>query len=238
MNQDELFAAGRLIQWALRPEASPTQSEEYRRLIEHYLDDPGFREKVQTISAGLGLDILEGVRREYSVVLAPTAESVFSVRGGDYRTSAHYSEDNRLLDGLIHVAVAATVYPRASDLLTDAAVRRNPVTVDDVETTLRGLVERLEAQRDRPNPAAAGLYEAWRVYKNRSATKETKDKRAAPWTTRRMIEYALEYLCKQRCFRRENAHYQPLRRYQVLVQEYAASRVYEAVEQALTPEEA
>jgi hypothetical protein len=119
-------------------------------------------------------------------------------------------------------------------------LRRNPVTVNEVEVTLRQIVERLEeVSRNNPDPVegVGGLYEAWRVYKNQPATKVTKNNRAAPWTTRRMIEYALEYLCRQRCFKKDGEIYQPLWKYQVLVQEYAASRVYQAIKRALDPGE-
>jgi len=234
---DELFYAGRLIQWALRPEANPMRNQEYSTLIERYLDHLDFRDAVKKITAGLGLNIIGEIRPGYSIVLAPTPDSVFLMRSHDYRSPTSSSEDNRLLDGLIHIAIAATVYPRATDLLTHSTMRRNPITVNDIEVTLRQISERLEENsRGDPDPLAEGsegVYEAWRVYKNRPATKETKDNRAAAGTTRRMIEKAFEYLCEQRCFRRDGENYQPLWRYQVLVQDYAASRVYQSVMRAI-----
>jgi hypothetical protein len=154
----------------------------------------------------------------------------------NYRKSSNYTADNRLLDGLIHVAIAATVYPRDRDLLEDSTEYRKAVTVDEIESTLRQITERLEENnQDNRDPVegAKGLYEAWRVYKNRPATKETKDKRAAPRTTRRMIEEAFEDLCRQRCFKKIGETYQPLWRYQILVQEYAASRIYKAIQRAI-----
>jgi hypothetical protein len=234
---DELFRAGRLIQWALRPDASPTRNEEYRALIERYLDRLDFRDIVTRIAEGLGLEILSEVRRGFSIVLAPHVDSVFAMRLADYRPSTNYSEDDRLLDGLIHLAIAATIYPRDTDLLQEPTLRRNPVTIDEIEQTLRQIVEQLDEQsRSNPDPmisGAEGLYEAWRVYKNRPPTKETQDNRAAAGTTRRLIERALEYLCKQRCFKTDGTNYQPLWRYQVLLQEYAASHAYRAIKRVL-----
>jgi hypothetical protein len=235
---DDLYLAGRLIQWALRPEASPSQNEEYNDLIELYLDRLDFREVVDKIADGLGLVILPDVRFGQSIVLAPKPDSAFLMRMRDYRSSANYKADDRLLDGLIHVAIAATVYPRATDLIGDSW--RSAVTVNEIETTLRQISERLEENsRDDPDPieGTEGLYEAWRVYKKRPPVEETRDGRSKMGTTRRMIEEAFEDLCRQRCFKKIDETYQPLWRYQVLIQEFAASRLYQAIQQATNVKE-
>ncbi len=237
-NQDT-FDAARLIQWALRPESSPSRSEEYATLLERYLDRHEFREMVTSIASGLGLSVLSGARRGQSLVLVPLPDSVFAVSVGQYRLGSTASEDARLLDGLIQVAIAATVYPKATDLLADPMLVRNPISVDEIELTLRQLVDKLEqAARGQPDPesSTAGIYEAWRVYKNRAAARSTSDHRAASNTTRRMIEYALEYLVKQRCFKRNGSQYIPLFRYTLLVQEFAATRMYAAIQKALRSE--
>lgn len=236
MNPGPSHDAARLLQWALRPGEHPVRNDDYRELLERYLDRLEFRELVKSIASGLGLEIVGVPDRRYSLVLAPQTDSVFAMRASDYRPTTTYSEDNRLLDGLIQVAIAATVYPRATDLLGDPMQVRNPVTVNEIETTLRQIVERMdETARDKPDPVADGFYEAWRVYKHRLAARETKDNRAPSWTTPRMIEYALEFLCKRHCFQKEKGteRYRALWRYQVLVQEYAASRVHEAIKQSL-----
>jgi hypothetical protein len=236
MNSDPSNDAARLLQWALRPGEHPAKNDDYHELLERYLDRLEFRELVKSIASGLGLEIVGVPNHHSSMVLAPQTDSVFAMRPSDYRATATYSEDNRLLDGLIQVAIAATVYPRATDLLGDPMQVRNPVTVNEIETTLRQIVERMDDDaRDKPDPIADGFYEAWRVYKNRLAARETKDNRAASWTTSRMIEYALEFLCKRHCFLKEKGteRYRALWRYQVLVQEYAASRVHETIKQRL-----
>ena len=229
------FLAGRLIQWALRPEASPNDHDDYYNLIELYLYNSDFREVVDKVADGLGLIILPAISQKYRVVLAPKPDSVFSMSLQNYRAS-YSSADNRLLDGLIHVAIAATVYRRNRDLLEDLTEGRNAVTVDEIEMTLRQIVEQLEENnRENPDPVegAKGLYEAWRVYKNRAATKGTKDNRSPSGTTRRMIEEAFEDLCRQRCFKKIGEAYKPLWKYQVLIQEYAASRIYQTIQRAI-----
>jgi hypothetical protein len=235
--ENEVYKASRLLRWALQPEIMPRSNEEYAELMRRYVGDLAFRQTVDTIAEGLGLEIIGEPRETYNLILAPTKESPFWMRPGDYRPTSKYSTDNRLLDGLIQVAIVATVYPRNTDLLNDTTLARNPVTVEEIETTLRQIVECLEEEaRDQPDPSTEGLYEAWRVYKNRPAVQRTKDNRSAVSTTHRMIEYALEYLCKQRCFKRDGQSYQPLLRYQVLVQEYAATRIYKTVRDMLERE--
>lgn len=239
INSDDQFAAGRLIQWALRPNENPIRNDEYRILIERYLDRLEFRNIVDSIVAGLGLQILDEIRPEYSLILAPVIGSVFVTRSSEYRPT-NSSADQRLLDGLIQVAIAATVYPHSTDLFSDTTLSRNPITVNEIEVTLRQIAERFEeVSRGNPDPVmegVEGIYEAWRVYKNQPAIKEINGQRTIRGTTQGMIEYALDYLCRQRCFKKSGESFQPLRRYQVLVQEYAASRMYQAIQTIIESE--
>ncbi len=230
---DDLHDAGRLIQFALQPAAVPEKIEEYSRLIEKYLDRTDFREDVRRIADGLGLLIVGEPRRNRSLIVAPQPESVFATVSREYRAAHNYTTERRLIDGLIHVAIAACVYPRDADLLDDLRMSRPAVTVDEIEKMLRQIVERLEeAIRTEPDPPAGaeGLYEAWRVYKS---FPETREGNRSLWTTRKMIEKAFENLCERRCFRKEGKAYKPLPRYQVLVQEHAASQIHRAVKRAL-----
>jgi len=229
---DDLYDAGRLLQFALQPAAVPEKSEEYIRLIEKYLDRTEFRENVEQIAKGLGLLIVGEPRRNQSLILAPQPESVFATASREYRTAQSYTSERRLIDGLIHVAIVACIYPREADLLDDSRRSRPAVTIDEIEKMLRQIVERLEeTSRAEPDPPAGaeGLYEAWRVYKS---FRETSEGNRALWTTRRMIEKAFEYLCERRCFRKEGKAYKPLPRYQILVQEHAASQIHQAVKRA------
>jgi hypothetical protein len=225
--------AGELLRWALQVNANPNGNETYRDLIGRYEDNLEFRANVQELAAGLGLRILDA-SRTYGMVLAPEADSPYAMRSGEYRTASTYPEDNRLLDGLIHVAIAATLYPRDLDLLGDATLVSNPVTVEGIETTLRQIVERMdEAAKGQPDPIRNGVIEAWRVYKRRQSVQETKSGRAAANTTRSMIEYALNFLCRQGCFGQHGREYRALPRYRVLVKGYAASRMHALVKKSL-----
>lgn len=237
--RDPVWHAARLVQWGLKPLSRPAQETEYRELVERYFDDVGFRTTVRELADGLGLQVLDV--SEHGVVLAPIEESIFALKPADFRIGSS-KVDDRLLDGLAQVAIAATVFPRARDLDEDPDIVRAAVTVDEVEGGLRQLCERLSAEaRGMPDPNAdderRGLIEAWRVYMQRLDTMETRDSRKAMRATRRVIEYSLDRLREFGCFTQirqgEETAWQPTRRYQVMVQQLAATTLFQLVRSAL-----
>ncbi len=239
---NEPFLAGRLIQWGLDPRSRPAQETEYQGLIERYLDREPFRRLVQEVSQGLGLLILDV--GEHGLILAPAEESLFALRPAQFRpTSA--STDDRLVDGLVQLAIAATIFPRDRDLDDDSSIARPATTVEEVEETLRTICQRLEEEsRGRPDPSAAeediGLYEAWRVFKRRLSAMETRDDRKAPRTTRRVVEYGLDRLREFGCFTKapqgDDLTFQPTYRYQVLVKQLAATGAFQALQRIMKGE--
>jgi hypothetical protein len=239
MTRDPVWHAGRLIQWGLRPLARPAQEAEYRELVESYFDDGAFRTIVCGLADGLGLHVLDV--SEHGVVLAPQDDSIFALKPADFRPGGS-KVDDRLLDGLAQIAIAATVFPRARDLDEDPDIVRAPVSVDEVEAQLRQLCERLSDEaRGTPDPNAGdelrGLIEAWRVYMQRLDTMETRDSRKAMRATRRVIEYSLDRLREFGCFIqvRQGAEtaWQPTRKYQVMVQQLAGTTLFQLVRETL-----
>jgi hypothetical protein len=238
--RDAVWCAGRLIQWGLRPLARPAQESEYQELVDRYFDDTAFRTTVRQLADGLGLQLLDV--SEHGTVLAPLDDSIFAFRPSDFRPTSARADD-RLLDGLVQMAVAATVFPRARDLDDDPDIVRPPVTVDEVEALLRQLCDRLSDEaRGAPDPAASderrGLIEAWRVYMRRLDTMETRDARKAVRSTRRVIEYSLDRLREFGCFTQVRLGigelgWQPTRRYQVIVRQLASTALYQLVREAL-----
>lgn len=237
-SRDPVWHAGRLVQWGLRPLARPAQEAEYRELVERYFDDGAFRTTVRELAEGLGLHVIDV--SEHGVVLAPHDDSIFTLKPADFRPGSS-KVDDRLLDGLVQVAIASTVFPRARDLDEDPDIVRAPVTVDEVEAQLRQLCEHLsEEARGEPDPNAEderrGLVEAWRVYMQRLDVMETRDARKAMRATRRIIEYSLDRLREFGCFTqvRQGAEiaWQPTRRYQVMVQQLAGTALFQLVREA------
>ena len=230
----DVFRAATLIQWGLQPRVRPIQHTEYRELIREYLNRSEFRDVVAEMSDGLGLYVLNV--SEHGIVLSPREGSVFWMKASEFRSS-NSSADVRLLDGLIQITIAATVFPRARDLEDDVNRPRPPVTVDEVDDSLRGICARLKEEFATVDPnmddIRTGLYDAWRVYDNMQSVRETKDGREARNTTSRFIRYNLERLKEFGCFTETRyagkQAWQPTRRYNVLVQELAASRLFDEV---------
>lgn len=230
----DIFMAARLIQWGLQPKVRPIQQQEYRELIREYMNRSEFQMIVREMSDGLGLYVLNV--SEHGIVLSPREESIFRMKTSDFRPS-NSSSDLRLLDGLVEITIAATVFPRERDLDDDVNRPRPPVTVDEIEDQLRSLCENLAEKYKDVDPAADdmenGLYDAWRVYANTLAARETKDNRQTSKTTRRIIEFNLLRLKDFGCFTETRYNgkqaWQPTRRYNVLVTELAAFRLYTTV---------
>ena len=234
--RDELFRAGRMIQWGLQPKVRPVQSNEYRDLVRDYINRTEFRDVVEEIADGLGLYVLDV--SEHGIVLTPQDESVFMMRASHFRSSNSRASD-RLIDGLVQVAIASVVFPRPRDLEDDIERPRPPLTLDEVDEQLRTLA-RLFAEQAKtgPDPRAsddnAGLYEAWRVFVRRFPLGAKTEGRRS---TARVVEFGLERLREMGCFVETTLSgkraWQPTRRYNVLVQEMAASRLYEEVQKVL-----
>ena len=230
----DIFMAARLIQWGLQPKIRPVQQQEYRELIREYLNRSEFQMIVREMSDGLGLYVLNVT--EHGIVLSPREESVFRMKASEFRPS-NSTSDLRLLDGLVEITIAATVFPRERDLDDDVNRPRPPVTIDEIEEQLRSLCDKLAEKFKEVDPAAddmeTGLYDAWRVYANTMSARETKDNRQASKTTRRIIEYNLMRLKDFGCFTEARYNgkpaWQPTRRYNVLVTELAAFRLYSTV---------
>ena len=111
------------------------------------------------------------------------------------------------------------------------------VTVDEIDDTLRAICASLKKEFANVDPdmddVRTGIYDAWRVYDGTLAVRETKDGREASSTSTRIIKYNLEKLKEYGCFSETRyagkEAWQPTRRYNVLVQDIAASRIYDEV---------
>lgn len=230
--QDHAHDVGRLIHYGLQPRARPSGNEEYRQLVTKFQREAAFEHAVRETARGLGLIILNA--DAHGLILAPTADSPFGTKPSEFRPGAR--GDTRIVDGLVQVAIAATVFPRRETLEEENVLARAPTTVDEIESTLRQVCTRLaDEARSRNDPSTTeeegGLIAAWRVYDRTLAARDTGDGRAAQNATRRIIETHLDKLVEQDCFLKDEkidpVEYQPTWRYQVLVKELAATSVFE-----------
>ena len=76
--------------------------------------------RLRKLASGLGLLVLDA--GDHGIVLGPAGESAFAFRPAEFRPSA--TADDRLLDGLAQLAIAATIFPASRDLEDEATRAR------------------------------------------------------------------------------------------------------------------
>lgn len=232
---------GRLIHFGLDTRSNPVQEPQYAELLHLYENDTDFRHAVRDVALGQGLEIADAT--QYGIVFVATADSLYRIRPGEVRSTT--GREDRLIEGFIHLGIAASAYPR-SELLDDPDAVPHPVTVMEVEERLRQICERFEAEaRAEPDPEVSEvereLIAAWHIYQDRAAEGNARRRVGAP--TRVMIAKMLEALADQGMFirrrRTTETAYQPSPRYHTQVRELQAARVFQRVqslvEQARTP---
>ena len=235
VNPTDVTQAARLVAWGLRPTERPASSIEYRELIERYQRDAAFQDTVKRVAAGLECRVLYG--GPHGLLLAPSNDSPFELTPSAFRGNA--DANGRLLDGLIQVAIASTVYPRAADMLEDPGIARSEITASGVMLTLDTIAARLrESAQGAPDPDASaveqGLVEAWRVYDKLPRIGAGSDGRVRTNTVRRQIDLNLDRLREFGCMMRQQRAmgedgWRPTYRYQVLVQDYAYGPIMDAL---------
>jgi hypothetical protein len=233
------YLAGRLIQWGLRPKAIPFNEPEYRELIDRFIDRPAFRALVRETADGLGLVVLDAGDR--GIFLGTQDDSVFALKPSDFRTGRSTADD-RLLDGLVQIAIAASIFPRQQDLDEDSLEAKPPITCREVDELLRKLcAEHKQRTSDDPDAAAddkhRGFQEAWRVYERRPAVRTTGQGNMAANSTQGLIRRHLVQLVEHGCFvasgQEPDERFRPTLRYQILVKRLASTALYRHVQSLL-----
>ncbi|WP_282693415.1 hypothetical protein [Streptomyces sp. CC208A] len=196
--------AARLLAFGLRPRVTPTRDDTYKDLAQRYRHDENFRLLTDRIGKGLGLKVLGSEHGTDSIALAALEGSVFETKLDDYAKRARYrgerGDTERVLHGLIHLAVAALAYPRPEDLARDGYIGR--VDTDLIDATVRDACRRLKEKADQSDsetdtPSDTPELEAvWHAYSRRPEASRTKDKRAAMNSTRAMVGRALNFLAE------------------------------------------
>jgi hypothetical protein len=226
-------AASQLISYGLQPRLRPASSPLYADLVERYQGDVAFRDLVEHVGEGLGLVVLD-VGATSGMTLAAVPGSPFELRLSDYRTNL--SADDRLLHGLIHVGIAAYVFPTPASL-TDDDVRQ--ASVQAVEAFIRAACLGLQEGAGDADPTTdqPETEQAWRLYLRRQATRDTADGRVGVSTTTGMVKYAFERLVTaglaSRASDADGGTYRLLGRYRVGVRELAATTAYRELLKAM-----
>ncbi|MGW5332129.1 hypothetical protein [Streptomyces bauhiniae] len=230
--------AARLLAFGLRPRVTPSRDDDYKELALRYRNDTEFRLLTDRIGNGLGLRVLGSERGTDSIALAALEGSVFETKLDDYAKRARYrgerGDTERVLHGIIHLAVAALAFPRPQDLAQDGYIGRVDAglidaTVRDACRLLKERVAKSEGGTDTPSDTPE-LETVWHAYTRRPETSRTKDDRAAPNSTRAMVGRALNFLTESGFLTavgdpKEGA-YRTTSRYQLQVRELAATQAF------------
>ncbi len=230
VERSDVYFAGRLIQWGLQPNAIPFNEPEYMELVDRFIDRLAFRATVREVAEGLGLVVVHVSDR--GIFLGTSEDSSFAMKPSEFRSGT--SGEDRLLDGLVQIAIAATVYPRQRDLDEDSYEAKPPISVSEVDQMLRELSESARnrtGESDLSNEQLQqGIQEAWRVYESRPAVRKLKSGQHAKDSAHGLIQKHLQLLANQGCFTivgsKGESSFRPTLRYQLLVKELAATELY------------
>ena len=229
----DLADAARLVSYASRPRILPAREPDYHELCVRYRDDSTFALAVREVADGVGLELLD-VSTRVGIIVGPREDSPFAMRlSRDYAPSK--SAEERMLHGLIHLALASFCFPRAADLQeTDQVVR---ISARELDRYLRDLCEVIGHERDDVEPPVnlPELEPAYRAYARRAQVGATSDDRRKYTATVPMCERALEWLCEHGLARKgpfseeEGQIYQIGTRYRTLVRDFAGHALFEEI---------
>ncbi|MFH0173997.1 hypothetical protein [Streptomyces cacaoi] len=232
---DDAEDAARLVAFGMRPRQRPAKDRDYRDLVRRYREEGEFRLWVERIARGLGLKVL-GATEDIGVALAAVPNSVFETKMEDYvRVAKQRGEGEKLLHGIIHLAVAALAFPRPADLASDTYTGR--VSAETVDKAVRDTCDRLREKAaevpggsDTPSDTPE-LEKVWSAYARRPETSLTKDGRLAMNSTKGMISRALNFLTEQGFLTvagaGQDGWYRTTPRYQLQVRELAATSAFD-----------
>ena len=105
--------AAELVSFGLRHGARPTDGNPYGLLLHRYRTEAAFRDTVDVLASGLGLNVL-GTPARTGIVVTTQPGSVFAIRTADLR-STKMSQDDKLVARLITLAIAAYAFPHPRD---------------------------------------------------------------------------------------------------------------------------
>ena len=185
--------AGRLITFALRPTQTPWTMREYAELLRRYEEDTHFRAIVDGVTEGLGLRIVDVGRN--GLFLGANEGSPFRLTADDYKPNM--SAHDRVLHGIIQVAIAAFSFPKAEVLDQDDNVAPAQITPVALAEYVRKFAETEAARSPSETVEETEERRVWREVLSRALTMETSAGKESVRSLIGMCRQALEFLERQ-----------------------------------------
>ncbi|MCW0212167.1 MAG: hypothetical protein OJJ54_02325 [Pseudonocardia sp.] len=185
----EVRAAAELVGFGLQRRSRPVEGSEYRALLDRYRSELRFRDVVDTMAEGLGLEVL-GTPRS-GIVLAPEPSGPFATRLGDLRAM---DAEDRLVFGLVLLGIAAYAYPQDVDFDDPETKLVDVVRIDEF---LRSAIGTLRAQEGGEGSAEERARAAAEAYADLPQLITTQTGRRARGCTLKAIEDTLGWLADQ-----------------------------------------
>jgi hypothetical protein len=207
-NGDWAERCGRLFRSALNRRVSPVDDSEYLALIRAFLSDADFKEIANGFAQGLGLRILSA-STQTGLVLGTTVDSPFQLRREDY--DSRLSASGRLVQGLIHLAIAAWCFPKAEDLKESDEVLPARLTVDELVDYLHLLCEQLKGRDELGiTISSPEVRMAWEHVLALGKYADSADGRGSSATLAGKVRHALNFLTDHGFLKREGPDTSPM----------------------------
>lgn len=194
--------AAQLISFALRPRTIPAADPDYLELVREFEASATAAQILERIATGLGLRILE-LNLRAGLVLGTTNDSPFEIAREDYRSTM--SGSDRIIQGLIHLAIGSWCFPRAEDLAESDDVLPARLTVEDLVEYIHGLCEELKNRESRnlalPSPE---LHTAWQHVLALGKYSDSADGRVSFTTLAGKVRHALTFLTRHGMLKRDS----------------------------------
>ena len=230
LSQRDLADVGVLIGCALRPKMRPGADSDYRTLLGRYRADVEFRNAVDSVLDGLDVRVLSD--SDLGLLLGVRRESIFAYRISDLPNVGGVTE--RLLVGLVSVAITAYAFPTPADFDDD---RVRWVSVDEIERFVREVCDRFKRTPEQAQVDDESLDEAWRTYDRLPpAYKADKGKgkpRRSPASSTYWVAHVLTWMVDQGLARPAPARgpevFQLLERFRIQAGELAGNATYDVL---------
>jgi len=198
---------GRLIRFGLLPRLLPSGDPEYLGLVREFLSNPNFQDMTSALARGLGLRVLSASIQS-GLVLGTTADSPFQLHREDYHS--RMSASDRIVQGLIHLGIAAWCFPRAEDLREADDVLPAKITVEELVEYLHTLCEELKSREERNIAVpSAEVRMAWQHILALGKYSDSADGRGSFATLAGKIRFALNFLTDHGFLKREGSDDHP-----------------------------